>query len=176
MPLVATRVAALLSVRLSTPNARAQPRADPRAGAGQSFTRRERCADVMAQMKAASLSLYFLHRDFDVCARPASDGSDGKEAAPGVGGVSARNVSVVLKDLMRNVRCYLMLERPSPDTEHDEGVIYYNRCVADFSSLSVLNERLSFRANYANGAMNRANEYLRGACPLLRRRSARSLH
>ena len=115
----------------------------------------------MAQMKAASLSLYFLHRDFDVCARPASDGSDGKEAAPGVGGVSARNVSVVLKDFMHNVRCYLQLERPSPDKEHDEGVVYYNRCIADFSSLSVLNERLQFRANYANGAMNRANEYLR---------------
>ena len=117
----------------------------------------------MAQMKAASLSLYFLHRDFDVCARPASDGSDGKEAAPGVGGVSARNVSVVLKDFMRNVRCYLQLERPSPDKEHNEGVVYYNRCISDFSSLSVLKERLQFRANYANGAMNRANEYLRGA-------------
>ena len=126
----------------------------------------------MAQMKAASLSLYFLHRDFDVCARPASDGSDGKEAAPGVGGTSARNVSVVLKDFMRNVRSYLMLERPSPEVEHDEGVIYYNRCVADFSSLSVLNERLSFRANYANGAMNRANEYLRGARPPLRSKSS----
>jgi hypothetical protein len=115
----------------------------------------------MAQMKAASLSLYFLHRDFDVAAR---DGSDGKEAAPGVGGTSARNVSLVLKDYMRNVRLYLMLERASPDTEHEEGVIHYNRCIVDFSSLSVLNERLAFRANYANGAMNRANEYLRGAC------------
>lgn len=115
----------------------------------------------MAQMKAASLSLYFLHRDFDVAAR---DGSDGKESNPGVGGTSARNVSLVLKDYMRNVRLYLMLERPSPDTEHDEGVIHYNRCIVDFSSLSVLNERLAFRANYANGAMNRANEYLRGAC------------
>ena len=124
----------------------------------------------MAQMKAASLSLYFLHRDFDVCARPASDGSDGKEAAPGVGGVSARNVSVVLRDFMRNVRSYLQLERPSVDKEHEEGVVHYNRCIADFSSLSVLNERLAFRANYANGAMNRANEYLRGmrAGPALR--------
>ncbi len=51
----------------------------------------------MAHMKASAVSLYFLHRDFDVAARPADNGSGERVAAPGVGGVSARNVSVVLQ-------------------------------------------------------------------------------
>jgi hypothetical protein len=184
--------------------------------AGQSFTRRERCADVLAQMKASSLSLYWLHRDFDVAA--VANATTGEmQPAPGVGGVSARNISVVLQDFMvrctytpcmrsqrvtmrasytavsaplqANARSFLQLPPPSPGEDHPDGIVHYNRCMADASTLSYLNEKLAFRAkcvcvmrcvcrtaradaswlctrSYANGAMGRANEYLRGALAL----------
>ncbi len=51
----------------------------------------------MAHMKAAAVSLYFLHRDFDVAAKLADNGSGECVGAPGVGGISARNVSLVLQ-------------------------------------------------------------------------------
>jgi hypothetical protein len=123
----------------------------------------------MAHMKAAAVSLFFLHRDFDVAAVPSELVAGEARAAPGVGGVSARNVSLVLQDFMANARCYLQLPA-APGEEHEDGKVHYNRCMADASTLSVLNEKLAFRGNYANGAMGRANEYLRGAtcCCMLR--------
>ena len=96
-------------------------------------------------MKASSLSLYWLHRDFDVAA--VANATTGEmQPAPGVGGVSARNVSAVLQDFMANARSFLQLPAPSPGEDHPDGVVHYNRCMADASTLSYLNEKLAFRA------------------------------
>jgi hypothetical protein len=100
---------------------------------------------VLAQMKASSLSLYWLHRDFDVAA--VANATTGEmQPAPGVGGVSARNVSAVLQDFMANARSFLQLPAPSPGEDHPDGVVHYNRCMVDASTLSYLNEKLAFRA------------------------------
>jgi hypothetical protein len=63
---------------------------------------------------------------------------------------------------MCNARSFLQLPCPEPGVDNVDGKVHYNRCMADCSTLSVLNEKLAFRTNYANGAMGRANEYLRG--------------
>ncbi len=120
----------------------------------------------MTQMKAAAVSLWFLHRDFDQTA--------GGEATPrpGVGGVLARNVNVVLQDLFSNVRSYLVTPSAHPGQDDPTAKIYYNRALVAFSTLSVLNEKLLFKQNLANGGMGRANEYLRGARQLRARVAA----
>ena len=127
---------------------------------GQYFTRRERCADVLASMKAAAINLFLVHRDFDAAAVTSPDGA--RVGAPGVGGQSAQNVARILHDYLVNVRQYLALPATEPGGEDGlEGQVFYNRCLTDLSTISVLNERLAFRPNYANGAMGRVNEYLR---------------
>ena len=63
---------------------------------------------------------------------------------------------------MANARSYLQSPSELPNDESEDAKVYYNRCMCDVSTLSVINEKLAFKTNYANGAMNRANEYLRG--------------
>jgi|APGre2960657444_1045066.scaffolds.fasta_scaffold01628_5 hypothetical protein len=110
----------------------------------------------MTQMKAAAVSLWFLHRDYDQTA-------EGGAPRPGVGGVQSRNVNLVLQDLFSSVRSYLVTPSAHPGQDDPTAKIYYNRALVAFSTLSVLNEKLLFKQNLANGGMGRVNEYLRCA-------------
>lgn len=122
---------------------------------GQSFTRREKAVDILAQMKTAALSLWLLHRDQD---QQAVDG----QPRPGVGGLLSKNVALVLQDLMCSVRSYLTTEQgDSPGKETPVTQVYLNRILVSHSTLSVLNEKLVFKGNQANGGIGRVDEYRR---------------
>jgi hypothetical protein len=122
---------------------------------GQSFTRREKAVDILAQMKTAALSLWLLFRDQD---QAASEG----QAKPGVGGVLAANVAAVLEDLLCSARGYLSAEHQGrAGSETEESQVYLNRIAVAHSTLSVLNEKLVFKGNQANGCIGRVDEYRR---------------
>jgi hypothetical protein len=81
----------------------------------------------------------------------------------GTGGVLAANVATVLVELMCNVRSYLTADHEGAGTETDESRVYLNRVLVAHSTLSVLNEKLVFKGNQANGGIGRVDEYRRGA-------------
>jgi hypothetical protein len=118
---------------------------------GQAFTRRERCVDVLSQFKAAAVSLAFLHRDYEQTA-----GERGSSAP------LFRTVVQVELELASLVKAYLTHKLSGElHAEDAASSALLARILVCFSTLSVCNERLTWKANYANGGMGRANEYLR---------------
>lgn len=112
--------------------------------------------DILAQMKTAALSLWLLFRDQD------QQASEGATPKPGVGGVLAANVAAVLEDLLCSARGYLTAEHPGrAGVESPESHVWLNRIAVAHSTLSVLNEKLVFKGNQANGCIGRVDEYRR---------------
>lgn len=118
---------------------------------GQSFGRREKVLDILAQMKVASVSLAHLYRDHD----------QGEGSVPGVGGPLSRNAALVLTSLAENIKLYVEHKATTPHEEDGPSTAYFHRVLICFSTLSRLNERLLFKQNMANFGHTRANEYLR---------------
>ena len=115
--------------------------------------------EILANMKTAALSLWFLHRDQD---QQAHHPHNGPAAKPGIGGVLAHNVAHVLQDLMCSVRGYLQAAHVLiPGKETPTTQLYLNRVLVAHSTLSVLNERLVMKNHQANGVISRVDEYRR---------------
>ena len=137
----------------------------------ENFKRRERCADVIAQMKASSVAVFWAHRDwvFHVHAagdahhhhqrhrpalplpppRPSQADTDGEvpaapPPAPPLNG-HAQNALDVLREFLANVRGYII----TGDDKPERVEAYYTRALRSLSTLHVLNEMLGDAAGYA---------------------------
>jgi hypothetical protein len=132
----------------------------------ENFKRREYIADVMAQMKAPAVSVYWAHRDWNrgcpaggaphAPKRPAlpappqlsrSSSLFSHAAPPQQLSAQAQNALDVLREFLVNVRGYVMAD------DGDQAVVdaYFARALRSLSTLHVLNEVLCDAAGYSKG-------------------------
>lgn len=132
----------------------------------ENFKRREYIADVMAQMKASAVSVYWAHRDWNRgCAAGGAPLAPTRPALPGPPQLSrsssllsqvappqqlsahAQNALDVLREFLVNVRGYVMAD------DADQTVVdaYFARALRSISTLHVLNEVLCDAAGYTKG-------------------------
>mmetsp|Transcript_26920 Transcript_26920/g.86490 ORF Transcript_26920/g.86490 Transcript_26920/m.86490 type:complete len:364 (-) Transcript_26920:645-1736(-) len=119
----------------------------------QAFNRREKAAEIIAELKATCVSIYWMHRDWD---RHSLD-------EKWTGSTCQDNVFQVIKEYLCNVRHFIKT-RMGQHGDTRTAAMYLQRCYLCLSSLSFLNERLSENAGYSKGGeggMSRAQQYLR---------------
>ena len=152
----------------------------------ENFRRRERCADVIAELTGSAVGLMWMHRDMDRgvraagepprCAelptfRPSQRRSGSTAAgslAPAVAPVSAvmqpgtlvHNAYVVLQEFLSSTRLYLT----TGDEDEATVLASHARAIRALSTLSALNEALGDAAGYSKGGeggISRAHQYTR---------------
>ena len=153
----------------------------------ENFKRRERCADVIAQMKASSVAIFWAHRDWGRGHAAGGAAASAKPVQPSlplppprssalrsVSVASAqplpqplpeldghtRNVLEVLREFLANVRGYMI----SSDDEPSRTEAHYARAMRSLSTLHVLNEVLGSAAGYSKGCeggISRIAQYTR---------------
>ena len=149
----------------------------------ENFKRRERCADVIAQMKASSVAIFWAHRDWGrghAAGGAAASGTPVNPALPLPPPRSSalrlaasalpqplpeldghtRNVLEVLREFLANVRGYMI----SSDDDARRTDAHYARAMRSLSTLHVLNEVLGASAGYSKGCeggISRIAQYTR---------------
>ena len=145
----------------------------------ENFRRRERCADVIAEMKASALGLLWLHRDMDRGIRAAGEtprraqlpqpslrrgglpGTSASSVAPPVApGTAVYNAYVTLNECLASTRLFLLAD----DADVERINACHARAIRALSTLSLLNEVLGDAAGYSKGCeggVSRAHQYTR---------------